>query len=61
MRAIQLRTNVNLWRVPNENGGALEKDEVDEDGLSVATLDQRVDKTVCQCLVHENHVVLCHE
>ena len=31
---------MNLWRVPNENGGA------DEDGLSVATLDQRVDKTV---------------
>ena len=37
---------MNLWRIPNENGGALEKDEADEDGLSVATLDQRVDKTV---------------
>lgn len=30
----------------DENGGGLEEEEVDEDGLSVATLEQRIDKTV---------------
>ena len=30
----------------DENGGGLEESEVDEDGLSVATLEQRFDKTV---------------
>ena len=30
----------------DENGGGLEEDEVDEDGLSVATLEQRFDKTL---------------
>ena len=30
----------------DENGGGLEEDEVDEDGLSAATLEQRFDKTV---------------
>ena len=49
---------MNLWRVPNENGGTLEKDEVDEDGLSVATLDQRVDKTVSVSAWYIN-IMLC--
>ena len=51
---------MNLWRVPNENGGALEKDEVDEDGLSVATLEQRFDKAVSVSAWYVK-ILFCHE
>ena len=48
------------WRVPNENGGGLEKDEIDEDGLSVATLVQRFDKAVSVSAWYVK-ILFCHE